>query len=358
MAVYSNLGNETENYLEGCQPNMSVIPKYATLDEMAFHIIEASETDFNKMMVECGVEELYHLEESKTEMIYEEGKIAALKDKAVKFFKDLWEKVQRMFNNAIEWFQKKAKEFRNKFMEKLDKSFLKNRVSNIPADKAFGTTYDYQNITTFSSRVVDKIKTADAAVDELCDEMESKQKNEKLSVESYDNEIQKIVNKCLNDVSISVTHQMSNTSGLTKIMKTKIRGTSFQVTGSWVKSNFYSGVNIYKEVLEYPTTKIQLKKDYKELQKSFNEAIKKCKKTDNGKMFEATAFTKAIKGYKMLRQISVYSQQAVISCLNERYSFFRSVMFKLIGVKKASSDSKAVGESTTVDSISSLFDWD
>ena len=352
MAVYSNFESDTKNYLEGCQPNVSVIPGYAALDEMAFHVVEASEIDFNKMMIECGVEELYHLEESKTEMVYEEGKVTELKNKAVEFFKKMWENVQGLIKKAIDTFQKKSREVREKLLNKIDKNFLSKRVDNIPANKDFGVGYGYSNITLFSAKVRAKITNADNKVDKIREEMTENQKNGNNTTDGYENRLKEIVDTCVKE--ILPDHNISSPSGVKKVMVDAIRGSRFQANGTWVKSNYTA---IFKEVVDYPETKSNLKKDYKELQKSFNEAIKQCKKIDNSKMFEASAFTKAIKTYKSLRQIAVYSQQAIISCLNERYSFYRGILFKLIGVKKAAND-KAVGESTTVDSISSLFDWD
>ena len=363
MAVYSNYTTNEENYLEGCNPNVDVIPSYATLHEMSYHVIEASEADFNRIMMECGVSELYHLESSGTEMIYEEGKIESLKNNVTKFFKEMWEKVQGMIQKAIDTFQKKAQELRKKVLGEVDKSFLKKRIDNIPADKQFGVTYDYQNIAKFSELVRKDIEKGDADIDALYDKMVAQQKAG--TKESYDNEIDKIVKQTANRVvySDSKSEDINGMSGITKLLKDAIRQDNFQANGKWVKENFYGGVNIWKEVLEYPATKAQLKKDYKTLQKSFNDAIKKCKKADNSKRFEASAFTKAIKGYKSLRQLAVYSEQAVISCLHERYAFYRSILFKLIGVKPKNNDnssnstSKVSESTTTMDSISSLFDW-
>ena len=216
----------------------------------------------------------------------------------------------------------------------------------------------YHDIKTQSAIIIKKINNADAEVDKLYNEMVEKQKSGEKSSDGYENRLNEITRDCIEKILMQAKGTQNGTSGMKKILMDNIRGKTIQANGSWVKSNFYEGLNIYKEVVEFPSIKAQLKKDYKELQKSFNEAIKKCKKADNSKMFEASAFTKAIKGYKTLRQVAVYSQQAIISCLNERYSFFRGVMFKLIGVKPAQ-DNKSTNESTTFDTIGSLFDdWD
>ena len=62
-------GNTVENYLEGCTVQ-HVIPGYASLDEMAFHVLESVESDYNTMMMSVGVLELAHLEESGSEVVY------------------------------------------------------------------------------------------------------------------------------------------------------------------------------------------------------------------------------------------------------------------------------------------------
>lgn len=350
----SGVGTATENFLEGSQA-VNVIPGYAAMDEMAFHVIESCEADFNAMMMECGVLELAYVEENHCEMIYEDGngnKIKQLVDKAVNMFKEMWSKVQGLIQRALETFEKKAQEFREKVMKKIDTKFLKKRVDNLKADKIFGMSYNYKDIENYCGTVIGKINKADTVVDQAYALAASKAKNGETGyIDALDSALKKAVDDCIHNVT---NNKSTNTAGIVKVLKDIIRGggQTVQRNGAWVKENYDE---IIKEVTDYPVTKRTLKKNYKDLQKGFNDAIKECKKANDGKMFEANAFTKAIKAYKDLRQIAVYAQQATISCLNEKQGFYRSVMFKLIGTKPVK---ESVSEASTMDGISSLFDWD
>lgn len=344
--VYGNV----ENYLEGCTVQ-HVIPGYASLDEMAFHVLESVESDYNAMMMSVGVMELAHLEENGSEMVYEAegGKVKQIVDKAVEMFKSMWSKVQGLIQTALEAFEKKAQEFREKVMKKLDSKVLDARVKGLKADRNFGTTYEYKNINEYSSSVIAKIQGSDKKVEDLYTSAASASKNSNNELlnglgDKLDAEVKSVIQ--------SLCPNAQNASSIVKMMKDDIRGSRKDVNGDWVKSNYKT---IIDEVRDYPVTKKTLKSNYKALQKTYNEAIKKCKKANTDKFFEANAYTKAIKAYKDLRQVTIYCQQAVISCLNERQGFYRSVIFKLIGSKPVKE--AAVSESATMDKVDSLFNW-
>ena len=67
------------------------------------------------------------------------------------------------------------------------------------------------------------------------------------------------------------------------------------------------------------------------------------------------------KHMKTLKQLMIACQQSVISCINEREAFYRSVIIKVIGTKpvKESSvwDDDYFSESSTSDTISAMFEW-
>ena len=340
----------TENYLEGCTPK-NVIPAYASLDEMAFHVLESVERDYNAIMMSVGVSELAHLEATGAEIVYEagNGKVKELVDKATKLFKDMWEKVQGLIKKATDAFEAKATEFRKKIMTKVDSKVLADRVKNLKADKSFGNTYDYKNINEYSAEVIDKIKAVDSKVDKLYSEAVEGAKNG--NVEKT-NALDDALKAEVNGVIKALCPSADSAKNIIKFMKDDIRGGRKEVNGTWVKDNYKT---IIEEVTNLPTTKKTLKKDYNELKKSYNDAIKACRKANDGKHFEANAYTKTIRAYKDLRQVTIYSQQAIIGCLNERYNFYRSVMFKLIGTKPVKEST--VTESATVDRVSSLFEW-
>jgi hypothetical protein len=344
MSVYSNNYEYDENFLEGCTPDNNVIPEYASLNEMAYHVIESSIADYNQMMMEFGIRELAYVEENHRELIYEASGEKNIVEKAIDSIKGLWEKVQSMFKKALATFEEKAQNFREKVMKKIDTKFLKKRVDNLKAGKEFGVTYQYShlNLTTAYKGLFDKAKRD--IMQNYNDALDSSEK------EASEGLARK------NDAVIStMMHNISNGNNDVKQFKNQlknyIRGDKVAVKTDWVKKNYDS---IISEVTQYPNTKRQLKDDYKALQKQFNDTIKDVKKANDGKRFEANTYTKTVKSLKDLRHINVLCEQATITCLNERESFYRSIMFKLIGTKPVK---ESYSESTTVDGIQSLFEW-
>lgn len=361
MIYGGNITVDTEDYLSECNP-VNVIPAYASINEMVYHVIESSEEDFNSIMMECGVIELNHLEETGMEMVYEEGKIGSLVEKVKGAFEEMWKKVQGMFQRAIEFFETQSKKFRDSVMKKINKAMVDSRINNIKKDKDYGSTYDYQNIKDYSSKLIDKIGTAQTAIYSQYTSLSAKIKaneGDNVSVEKLDKDISEAIKNCVNSIAGGASN--GNTSGMVKTMKTDIRGKRINVSGQWVIDHMKGENGILKEVETYPDTKKTLKENYNKLKKDFNETIKLCNKEKKENRSNAAAFTKVANGWKKLKQISVYCQQAVISCLNERYNFFRGIVIRVLAVRKGDDSKKttATGESTTFDTIGSLFDnWD
>lgn len=347
--------NNTENFLEGVK-GIDVVPGFANFDEMVFHVAEASEADFNSMMMQIGVQELAFLEENKTEMVYEDSKVKSMVDTVVKFFKEMWEKVKGMFNKALDTINTKTMEWRRKLYDKLGKDpkgFLSKRVANIKADAKFGTSYknllESSDLSKKPNAIIAKINSQDSVIEEKYKAAATAEdKGDSTLVNSLDDELKNCVNTVIHTVA---SENITNISSIVKYMKDEFHGDRFDVTGAWVKSNWN---HIWSEATEFPQTKKDIKNTYKEAEKSYNNAIKACKKADSSKIFSASAYTKAVKAYKDLRQICSACCQAQISCLNERQSFFRSIVMK-VAITKPVKESYA--ESTTVDGIDSLFNW-
>lgn len=357
MVYGQNISATTEeNFLEGVN-GVDVIPGYAAFDEMVFHVAEASEADFNAMMMQIGVQELAFLEENKTEMIYEEGKVKGMVDKVIKFFQDMWEKLKGMFNKALDTINTKTMEWRRKMFDKLGgdaKSFMQKRVSNLKADAKFGSSYkdllESADLSKKPNEIITKINSKDADIENAYTDAAVAEKNgNSADTNALDDKLKGYVNEVIHSVASA---DVSNISTIVKHMKDKLHGQRFDVDGAWVKSHWD---HIWTEATEFPQTKRDIKSTYKAAEKSYNNAIKACKKADNSKIFSASAYSKAVKAYKDLRQICSACCQAQVSCLNERQSFFRSIVMK-VAVSKPVKEA-AVSESTTVDGIDSLFAW-
>lgn len=372
MAVYgSNISTQVEDFLEGVEMS-DCISDHTPLNEMMYVVIEQTEEDFNKIMMECGVRELTYVEENHTEMVYEASGIKKLTDSVKKWFEDVWAKIKKMINTALDNIAKKSTEFRSKILKNLNKDFLKKRLENVDKTKNFGTLYAYQDLATANSRFIDSLDSAETKLIELENDVNTKVKDGSTDLGDVESECKKIITFVAKDVgSVAGTgndkkyvdyKSMGSTdfsaSSVKKFILSSLRGTEFSVNGEWVKSHFDE---IIKEVGEFPKTKRELKTAYNKTKASINKSIKNIKSHDNSKFFEASVFTKIIKYVKQLKQILIACQQSVITCVNEREAFYRSVIIKVIGTKpvKESSvwDDDYFSESSTSDTISAMFEW-
>lgn len=365
MAVYgSNTSSQYIDFLEGVEMSNS-ISDYTPINEMMYVVIEQSEEDFNKIMMECGVRELAYVEENHTEMVYEAGNIKKLTDSVKKWFEDLWAKIKKMINTALDNIAKKSAEFRSKILKNLNKDFLKKRLENVEVTRNFGTTYKYQDIVKNNTKFIESLDNAESELVEIENEINKNVKNGDTNFGDFENKCKNIISKSVESVIHSYTStDVKNirstdfsSSNVKKLLLEYLRGQIINVNGAWVKSNFDE---ILKEVGEFPKTKRELKSAYTKTKDSINKSIKSIKSHDNSKMFEASVFTKIVKYVKQLKQLLVVCQQSVISCINEREAFYRSVIIKVIGtkpVKESAWDNDYFSESSTNDTISSLFNW-
>lgn len=351
MAVY---GNDSRNidYLG----NDPVNPDYlrnVPLGEMIYTVIEQSEADFNKIMMEAGVRELAYVEETHTEMIYEAGKIKEMVDSVTKWFKELWERIKAMIDRALNTMAQKSAEFRKKVLNSLNKDFLRKRLENVDNTKDFGTTYEYNDLSGNNTMIINAIGNADNAIKAAADTAHEQAKNGNLDSEKFDTVCRSAMKEAMNAVlkNSTANYTISTTK---KLIMNFLRGDQKAVNGAIVKYKFNDWID---EVANFPKTKRELKTAYSDGKKSINEAIKKIKSYDTGKLFEPTIFTKVAKYMKQLRQILVCAQQSVVSCANERESFYRSVIFKVIGTKPVKESTDYYSESSTSDAIGSLFNW-
>lgn len=369
MAVYgSNISTQVEDFLEGVEMS-DCISDHTPLNEMMYVVIEQTEEDFNKIMMECGVRELAYVEENHTEMVYEASGIKKLTDSVKKWFEDVWARIKKMINTALDNIAKKSAEFRSKILKNLNKDFLKKRLENVEATKNFGVTYNYEDISSKNEKFIKALNDAEDNIVVFEKDVNTKVKNGETDLGDVDTKCKKYINDAIHLISVnggiaagkSVDTMQDSTfspSGAKKLLTNFLRGPQSTVNGTWVKSNFDT---ILKEVGEFPKTKRDLKSAYNKTKESINKSIKAIKSHDNSKMFEASVFTKIVKHMKTLKQLMIACQQSVISCINEREAFYRSVIIKVIGTKpvKESSvwDDDYFSESSTSDTISAMFEW-
>ncbi len=353
MAVYGT-NYSSEDYLAECTP-VNVIPSYASIDEMAYHVLESTEEDFNKIWMEAGVRELAYMEENHTEMIYESSSKSGIVNKITNAFKEMWKKIQGMIEKALNNFAKKAAEFKSKILKGLNKNFLKKRFENLKSDKDLGRTYkEYTNIetnciTNLAGAINKTINYGDDEMMKLYADATNENDPKKIS----DEQIEKVVKSIIREIAGT---EVDNVSTMVTTIRTKFCGEMVDVKGEWLKKE-----NVYTKVLEevsnLPKTKRDLKNSYNVLKKAINEGIKKCKSKSEGNLFKPDMFSKMAKGFKDIRQIAIKAEQALISMLNERNAFFRGVIFKVIGTKPVKESAYYAESATTIDGVSSLFDF-
>lgn len=364
MAVYgSNISTQVD-FLEGVEMS-DCISDHTPLNEMMYVVIEQTEEDFNKIMMECGVRELAYVEENHTEMVYEASGIKKLTDSVKKWFEDVWAKIKKMINTALDNIAKKSAEFRSKILKNLNKDFLKKRLENVEKTRNFGTTYTYADISGKNEKIITALDEAEKLLIEHEDDINKKVKDGSSDLGDSDKECKKIIFDAVQRAANGFTTEFDSMKGTDfsasnakKWLLRDLRGDNLTVNGEWVKSHFDE---IIKEVGEFPKTKRELKSSYNKTKASINKSIKNIKSHDNSKFFEASVFTKIIKYVKQLKQLLVVCQQSVITCVNEREAFYRSVIIKVVGTKpvKESSvwDDDYFSESSTSDTISAMFEW-
>lgn len=355
-AVYYGGGNDTD-FLEGCDITNEISP-FAPLNEMMYTVIENSESDFNAIMMRAGVRELAYVEENHMEMIYEDGKIKKLVDDVTGWFKKVWERIKEMINKALDAMTKKSVEFRKKILDKMNKDFLRKRLVNVASDKNFGTSYEYGDIGSKSASFLSSIGNADIKIIRIGEEAQKKSKNGETDTSGIETDLKVAMQSCFSGIGVKQNGIEFSQANYKKLLMSAMRGEPITVNGDKVKNNFNDWLD---EVSSFPKTKRDLKKSYNEAKKSINEAIKKIHSYDTSKFFEASIFTKIVKYMKELRQITIVCEQCVISCVNEREAFYRSVIIKVIGTKpvkeSADWDNDYFSESSTNDTVAAMFNW-
>lgn len=122
--------------------------------DMGAQTLEESTNDWNNMMRAIGITELSYVAETGQELIYEAVDVKAIKDRIIKWFLDLWAKIQGIANAALAKFASYSKND-DKFIAKYEQ-YLKPGLDAIPEGFSFkGYKFDDEAIST----AVDKIQS-------------------------------------------------------------------------------------------------------------------------------------------------------------------------------------------------------
>lgn len=100
MGIFSTGGFEFNEPLD--IENMSYIESaYDDPFEAGMNLVAESEYNYNNIMKAVALDELYALESTGAELVYESGRISSFLNKVKEFFKKLWEKVKGIFAKFI-----------------------------------------------------------------------------------------------------------------------------------------------------------------------------------------------------------------------------------------------------------------
>lgn len=295
----------------------NVIPSYAPFSEAYFYLQEATENDWAELTRSIGLYELGVLEATGAEVVYEadDNSEAAPKNKIAKFFADAWARIKGLYDVAIKAIQEACNNAKEKFKNSRS---LRLDEAQFKEGTKFGKYRDYSSLEYALSKT---------------------QKDE-----SFD----------------GGEHQI-------------VLGKEFDADAEFVKKNWSNLVDI---AFEFKFTKAQIVKNYTDVKKAFDDAVKAAKSGDNGE---------ALKGAKAkVTNLNKYASQ-ICKLYHERQRRALAIVAKaaLLTMKKSEAEKaeskkakeeknsqeakteqkpektneSAVLESYTSD-IGKLFDWD
>ena len=158
MVYGSVYGSLNESALTGVEP--FGFDESMSFMEMGAVTLEESTNDWNNMMRAIALTELSYVVETGQELIYEAVDFGAIKDKVVKWFKDLWAKIQGIARTAMAKFAsfgKNDEAFINKYTQ-----YFKEGYDKIPSGFSFKGYKFNDDIISKASEVVKREATAEA----------------------------------------------------------------------------------------------------------------------------------------------------------------------------------------------------
>ena len=159
MVYGSVYGSLNESALTGVEP--FGFDESMSFMEMGAVTLEESTNDWNNMMRAIALTELSYVVETGQELIYEAVDFAAIKDKVVKWFKDLWAKIQGIARTAMAKFAsfgKNDEAFINKYTQ-----YFKEGYDKIPSGFSFKGYKFNDDIISKAPAVVKREATAEAS---------------------------------------------------------------------------------------------------------------------------------------------------------------------------------------------------
>jgi hypothetical protein len=308
----------------------NVIPSYASIDESALYVIEASERDFNSMMRNIGLNELGILEATGKPIVYEAGKISTVIDAAIEFLKKLWSGIEGMFNKFLHAMKAGC----DKFKLMLDKAThaSKEKAKNLK-DGRYGMTYSYKNM------------------DEVIDGKGPLWK----AINTYDNSLYTHSLSALDTKAYSPNRDAKTASynlKLARVHLIKAMGLGSDATDSSIKERIKTYIRGSKEatiiinkayILKHYDEMVAMCSDYNYIKKKVSKLFATAKKDINDEIKKLNSLKNKIdmdvyqdymESVKFGKQTIVSICGSVMSCITEQKKVYDKILFKIILANK------------------------
>ena len=147
------LENNTEDYLKNI--DIETFDESMSFMDCSLYVVAESERMWNDIMKEMATEELRHIAENGTQMVYEAGTIGMFFNNVVDFFKNLWSKIAGWFKKVFEWIEDHLdtnKPFVQKYKADIKKGYELMAFEGID----FAKFYTYENLAKYDVKSVSK----------------------------------------------------------------------------------------------------------------------------------------------------------------------------------------------------------
>lgn len=364
MVYGSVYGSLSESALTGVEP--FGFDESMSFMEMGAITLEESTNDWNSMMRAIALTELSYVVETGQELIYEAVDFGAIKDKVVKWFKDLWAKIQGIARTAMAKFASLGKNdeaFLSKYTQYFSEGYKK-----IPDGFSFKG-----------------YKFNDSIIDKGADVVDT---NSKAAIHNSDTDVNmakgdapaSIFDKFTNEVDAYRGYLVQGQSGkVTRSDFTKALNKSFRGSDSKVYIN-KSDIDVNTLVKHVSGCKTAIN-NTKDAQTAIKDSIDACiervnnmasefsdKATSSGEKGDiegsgknrtaSTYFTKVSDYLKEIEQVNATWFSTYISVLKDRNRQSKALLVKLVGYANGvggKKDSKNEAASILEDRFASIF---
>ena len=359
-----NISSPVEEKVEdilGNAPSTLTIPRFNTMLESAIFVGSLMEEAYTDLMKDIGIGELAVYESTGAEVLYEAedgteteaGK--NLKDKASDFFKGLWNKIKKLFEDAIKWFQTKVKEAKAKKMSKIKKVW-ETKKDSIPDNKTFGKV---------------RFNAADAVINK---ENQGFSNKAALYINAGRSAMNKLVSGEETDVVAAIKASSNGVDTLANVESAKdikpaiiksfgIPEKAEPASKDWVSRN----IGKLTSIVEGGIDTSSIKKMYQDLKKEVNAKANEIKKA------KADNFKSQAKAVVKVLSFVAAADSAIIDIMRSRYVEANIILTSVavackLGKKKEDAkeeapakteqiEDKATQESAIISTIESAFEW-